>query len=258
MDPNETMVENEFDNTEADDELSDGIAEEQDESEQSLDAFVEDVVDEPAEEEKPKQSPQGTSEPGYIKKRIDKAVSKAIAETEARMRAQFDAQMAPIREKMLNDEAQELVRQGEFKTLERAKEYLQLKQGVTPTAESEAPKQQPRNSQGQFAPKDDPVTSARIDMLAHQADTIKARTGIDVMAEFSKNEEIKQAVISGEMDFYDVAESMKAPKRRPPAPARSPNGVNGVGPNSIWEMSDEQFARMDKKLDEGVRFTIKR
>lgn len=257
MNPEETMVENEFEDTAADDALQEGVIEETDESVENLDSFMEDEG-KPAEENQQTQ-PQGTSEPGWIRKRVDKAVQKAVAETEARMRSEFDAQMAPIREKLLNDEAKALVDQGEFKTLERAKEYLQLKQGQ-PVVTPEQPKpQQPRNEQGQFTQRSDPATTARIDMLNHQADRIRASGGPDVIAAFKNDPEIKMAVISGEMDFYDVAEQLRQPSRRnPPAPMRSPNGVNGVGPDSIWAMSDEQFARMDKKLDEGVRFTIRK
>jgi hypothetical protein len=154
-------------------------------------------------------------------------------------------------------DAKELVRQGEFKSVERAKEYLQLKQGISPTA-TEKPAAQPRNSNGQFAPKQDPAIQAQIDMLAKQADKIKAKTGLDVIAEFDRNPKIKDAVINGEMDFYDVADQMKGqPKRRPPAPTRSSNGASGQSPNAIDSMSDEAFARMERKIREGARFSLK-
>jgi hypothetical protein len=95
-------------------------------------------------------------------------------------------------------------------------------------------------------------------MLSHQADTIKARTGVDVIREFESNPEIKQKVISGEMDFYDVAETMKQSRaKRPPAPMRSPNGASGTNPNAIDSMSDEQFARMEKRIREGARYSLK-
>ena len=96
-------------------------------------------------------------------------------------------------------------------------------------------------------------------MLAHQAKSIKARTGIDVIAEFNADKEIKQKVISGEMDFYDVAEQMQSSPARgkPPAPMRSPNGASGANqPNAIEQMSDEQFKRLEKKLMEGARYKL--
>lgn len=260
MNPEETMVENEqFDDTATDDTLQESVIEEPDESEEFLPS-PEEEEDAPAGESKQTQQ-QGTSEPGWIKQRVNKAVEKAVAATEARMRAEFDKQMAPIREKLLNDEANELVRTGQVKDLETAKELVRYRQGAS--AQSPAPeksKEQPRNAQGQFAPKEDPATSARIGMLQHQADRIKSSGGPDVIEAFRNDKEIQQAVISGEMDFYDVAEQLKAKpaQRKPPAPTRASNGVNGVGPDSIWAMTDEQFAKMDKRLDEGVRFTIKR
>ena len=253
MDPNETMVEENFDDVPADDALGEDIAEETDESE-SLESLNVEEEEQPAEDE-PKKGAQGTSEPGYIKKRIEKAVSRAIAETEARMNAMFEEKMAPIRDRMLTDEAQELVRQGEFRTLERAKEYLQLKQGITPVNTGEAPAQ-PRSANGQFAPKEDPATTARISMLTHQADRIRESGGPDVIGEFRNNPEIKKKIINGEMDFYDVAEQMKAPKRKPPSPMRSPNGASGQNTNAIDSMSDDQFRRLEKRIQNGERFRL--
>ena len=94
-------------------------------------------------------------------------------------------------------------------------------------------------------------------MLQHQADRIKANGGPDVIAEWRNNKEIHDAVIRGEMDFYEVAEQMKGTRRKPPSPMRSPNGANSIGPTTIESMSDAQFRKLDKMLDEGVRFTIK-
>ena len=262
MTPEEAMVEQLDDSAEAVDTPEESIVEETDESEESLDSLSEesDEGQEPAEEPQEKGS-RSTSEPGWIKQRVNKAVQRAVAETEARMQAKFDEQMAPIRDKMLTDEARELVRQGEFKSMERAKEYLQLKQGLPVTAnqtgaEGSGPE---RNEKGQFAQRTDPAVAARVDMLRHQADRIKAAGGPDVIAEFQGNEEIKRKVISGELDFYDVAEQMKQPQRRkPPAPVRSPNGASGQSnPNAIDSMSDEQFARMEKRIKEGARYSLK-
>ena len=253
----ETMVENvELDNAEAVDALPEAVVEETDDSSESLESLTgEEQADsaEPAQKDSP-----SASEPGWIKQRISKAVDKAVAQALAQQREEFERQMAPLREKALNDEAKELVRQGEFKSLDRAKEYLQLKQGLPVSNTQPAEQEQPRNNKGQFATKDDPVVSARIEILGHQADKIKASTGVDVIAEFESNKEIKQKVISGEMDFYDVAEAMKQqPKKRPPTPMRSPNGASGQSPNAIESMSDEQFARMEKRIKEGARYSLR-
>ena len=252
MDLDETMVEENFDDVPADDTPVEDVAEETDESE-SLESLTGEEEEAPAEDE-PKKGAQGTSEPGYIKKRIEKAVTKAIAETEARMNAMFEEKMAPIRDRMLTDEARELVRQGEFKTLERAKEYLQLKQGMPVNTGEASP--QPRSANGQFAPKEDPAVTTRIKMLTHQADRIKESGGPDVIGEFRRNPEIQEKVKNGEMDFYDVADQMKKPKKKPPAPMRSPNGASGQNPNAIDSMSDDQFRRLEKRIQNGERFKL--
>jgi hypothetical protein len=253
-DLNETMVES-FDDAEAADTLPDGVTEETDESEESLESLNEgenSEAGEPAEEKT--QQAQKANEPGWIKGRIDKAVQKALAEQESRLTAQFQAQMKPLLEKALNDEARELVRQGEFKSLDRAKEYLQLKQGLPTQSKAE---EQPRNQNGQFAPKGDPVMQAKIESLAKQADKVAEKTGLDVVGEFEKNPDIKKRVISGELDFYDVADMMKqAPKKKAPTPMRSPNGASGANRNAIDTMSDEAFHRMEKNIAEGKRYRL--
>ena len=96
-------------------------------------------------------------------------------------------------------------------------------------------------------------------MLAHQAVRIKERTGVDVFDVFTNDEDIKQRVMDGELDFYDVADMMSEKKtKRPPSPMRSPNGASGSNqPNAITNMSDEQFERMEKRIREGARYSLK-
>ena len=245
----ETMVEETFDD-EADDTLEEEIEEEEDESEEDLDS----IPDEEEQDEEPPTQEQ-PSEPGWIKQRVNKAVQKAVAETEARMQAMFDQQMAPIRAKMMEDEAQELVRTRKVSDIETARELVRLRQGQ-PAQQAAEP--QPRNDQGQYAPREDPAITTRINMLAHQADTIKNETGVDVVDVFLNDDEIQEAVKNGEMDFYDVARMMEQQNnRRPPSPMRSPNGASGVAHNAITTMSDEQFRRMEKRIAEGARYTLR-
>jgi len=253
MDYEETMVEEEL-GDQVDDTPEEVIEEEQDESE-DLDSLIEEdeVEEQPVEE--PETPPQA-SEPGWIKKRVEKAVSRAVAETEARMQALFDQQMAPIRARMMEDEAQELVRSRKVSDIETARELVRLRNGQPAQAPVEQP-QQPRQANGQFAPKEDPAVSARIAMLNHQADRIAANNGPDVRAEFMNNEEIKQAVVNGEMDFYEVAAYLdeQASRKRPPSPMRSPNGAS-TNTNAIANMTDEQFERMERRIKEGARFNL--
>ena len=259
MDPNETMVEEMDTEVAGDDALQEDLVEESDDS-QSIEDFADEAEDaKPAEEEEPAQE-KGASEPGWIKKRVDKAVQKAVAETEARMQAMFDAQMAPIREKLLEDEANKLVKNGTVRDLETAKELLRYRQGMSPEpAQGEG---QPRNEKGQFAPapERDPAIQAQIDMLQHQADRILDGGGPDVIEAFRNDPDIKEKVIRGEMDFYDVAEyleDMQEQRRKPPAPMRSPNGASGSEKSTIASMSDEQFEKFEKKVSSGVRYSVK-
>lgn len=257
MDYEETMVEQQPTQDEADDTLQESLVEEEKDESEDLNSVLAEEEEAPAEEpEKPEK--QGTSEPGWIKQRVQKAVDKALAEQEAKLTAMFEERMRPIREKMIEDEAQELVRSRKVSDIEVARELVRFRQGQAPEPKTE----QPRSDNGQFAPKknpdSDPAVMARIDMLKHQADRIKANGGPDVIAEWNSNKEIHDAVINGQMDFYDVAEQMKtAPKKKPPAPMRSPNGASGTNANAIESMSDAQFEKLEKRIKEGVRYTLR-
>ena len=206
---------------------------------------------------------EGPKEPGYVQGRISKAVDKALAEAEARFTAQMKAmedRYAPIMERMLEMDAQELVRSGKVKDLDTARELVRYRQGQGGMPPARSKTEQPRQQNGQYAPKETAEsarTQAQIDMLQHQADRIKASGGPDVIAEFQNNPEIKQKIIAGEMDFYDVAEMLKKQqpaRRKPPSPTRSPNGVNGQIKSAIMSMSDKQFAELERRVQGGERF----
>lgn len=272
MDFDETMVEEEFDDVEADDTLPDDIIEEDESEEEEFpeeeELDIDDLDDDPEESEEPeKEAPADedppASEPGWMKKRIGKAVEKAVRETEARMQAMFEQQMKPIREKMIEDEAQELVRSRKVADIETARELVRYRQGQAASAPQEKEQvERPRNDRGQFVSQQQAVeearTQARIDELSKQADKIKAAGGPDVIKEFTENPDIKRRVVSGELDMYDVARLMKKGNRaKPPTPTRSPNGATNVTPNAFANMSSKQFARFEKQLDDGGRYTFK-
>lgn len=247
----EELVENiETEAVEADTQPEAPVAEEQDASE-TLDSMMDEQPKQPDES-----SGSGT-EPGWIKKRVGAAVDKAIRETEQRIRAEYDAKLAPLMERMLEQDARVLVENGTVKDLETAKELVRYRQGRPQPVTEE----QPRNEKGQFAPKNDSAASAAdtaADFLARQAQKVKNQKGVDVMAEFNSNEETRQKVLSGEWDFYDVYESMqeKKDRRKAPAPMRSSNGASGAEKSTIASMTDEQFERLDRRLDEGTRFKV--
>lgn len=249
--------------TEAD-QLPEGLIEETDETEIDLDEAIDEnaeegqAADEQDEPEQTTDAPKAKEEPGYVKGRIEKAVEKVRKEYESVLNP-LREQISALQGRLLKADAQELVKKGEFRSVETAEEYLRLKQGL-PASTIEEPKGQPRNANGQFAPKQDAngdaATQARIDMLKHQASQIKAKTGVDVIKAFNENPDIKKRIIAGEVDFYDVADEIgKQPKRgKPPAPMRSPNGAATSQPrNAIEEMSDEQFERLEARVKKGAR-----
>ena len=251
--------------TEAEDSLPEELVEDDGDNAEDLEEmFAEDVDDGDQEEQDAEETDgtgsEGPKEPGYVQRRISKAVEKAVADTEARFTAQIEAleaQYAPIKERLIQMDAQELVRSGQVKDLETAMELVRYRQGQ-PAAQEE-PEEQPRNEQGQFVSRQSIADEVRAIEMKTQADKIIDKGGPDVIAEFNKNPEIKRKVINGEMDMYDVAEYMRSKRsKRPPSPMRSPNGANGIGPTAIENMSDAQFRKLDKMLDEGVRFTQKR
>ena len=265
MDFDETMVEEEFDEAVEDDTSLDDFVEEDesDEDEEFPDEELElpDEETEDYEEEEPEPEPEPRKEPGYVKQRVQQAVDRAIRETEARMQARFDEQLAPLLEKMAEDEAQELLRSRKVNDIETARELVRLRRGQG-TAEKVTQPTQPRNEQGQFVSKEQIATQARqetmIDILASQVDKITAEGGPDVMELFQNDPDIKKKVINGEMDFYDVAKMMSKPKRRTPSPTHSPNGANNyTTANAFANMSSKQFERMERKLEEGVRYTMR-
>lgn len=231
---------------------------EEEEESESLDSLTE----EESEEEQEPEEEQGTgSEPGYVQQRIQKALARERASIKAEIQAEMEAQYAPLRERLLEMDAKELVSKGVVKDIDTARELVRYRNGQQAAPKAIEPQEQPRNDQGQYMPKEDPVIQAKIDLLANQADKIKAKTGIDVIEIFSNDPDIKNKVINGEMDFYDVAEQAKennTGRRRSPAPTRSPNGASGQqSHNAISSMSDEQFERMERKIKEGARYSLK-
>lgn len=199
--------------------------------------------------------PQQQKEPGWIRQRVDKAVAKAIRETEQRMTAQFEQTLAPIRDSMMERQAAELVASGEFKSKEIALEYVRLKGGNVSAAQPSQGQPQ-RDEQGRFTQRqqqqnqsqEDPVVRAQADLLARQAEKIKNTKGVDVMGIFNGNAEVRQKVLSGEWDFYDVAEQAGRPGV--PMAVRSSNGAFPE-PVTIANMTDAQFQKLQENLAAG-------
>ena len=237
--------------------VQDDAAQAQQENTQPLSEFMN--------EQKKQAQPEAPApkEPGWIKQRVNAAVDKAVAEAEARVAARYEAMLAPMRESLMDREAQELFASGEFKTLERAKEYVRLKNGVPVTQEASEPQRSApeRDAQGRFVKQEqpsDPVTQAKADLLAKQAQKIMNTQGVDVMAAFQSDPNVQAKVLSGEWDFYDVAQELTGRAgRRAPAPVYPPNSAGNPGGLSVANMSDEQFDRLNQSLASGRRYDMR-
>lgn len=200
------------------------------------------------------------SEPGWIKQRVGKAVDRAVREAEARVRAEYEAMLAPIREDVMDRQARELVASGEFKSVERAKEYVQLKNGVVATApEKQQAPAQARDAQGRFASAEDAPDAklmAKAELLVDQAAKINSSRGIDVMQVYNDDPDVQSRVLNGEWDFYDVADYITSNRRTAPSPMRTSNGGGSSGGVSIANMTDAQFRKLQENLANGRRYDV--
>lgn len=195
-------------------------------------------------------------EPGWIRQRVDKAVEKALAKARQDWEAEQETKLAPIYESMYDRQAEALVREGEFKSLERAKEYVRLKGGVIEAPKQPEPKQ--RDNSGRFVKQEAPAEDPQAKFLFQQAKKIQKNSGLDVLGAFQNDEEVRAKVGSGEWDFYDVADYMRQQNgRHTPVPVRSPNGAKPSA-FSIASMSDEQFAQLQRNLSNGKRYDARK
>jgi len=207
------------------------------------------------------QGAQGTNEqppkqePGWIKRRIDEGVSRRLTgelrAAEERINAQWAQRIAPLQERVFAQEAKELVASGEFKSQERALEYVRLKNG--------APSVPDRKAEGQ-PQADGQQVSANAQRLAAQAVRVRELSGLDVMAHARENQDVMRKVISGEWDFTDVADAMRKAEQpqtsRTPSPARSSNGA-APGRTSVAGMTAKQFEALNKKLASGEVYDLR-
>jgi hypothetical protein len=213
------------------------------------------ATDEPAAQ--PAEAPVETTpqtEPGWMRKRIDAAVKKANSELEAKLRAEYDAQLAPLREAQLVAEADKLVADGKISDREMALNYLRATKNIPTPVNSEPPAtaSAARDEKGRFvSTKPDAETQQRAATLVTQADALSRSSGVDVMALYNSNPDIKQKIVSGEWDFVDV---LKHAQSHPsvPSPVRNTNSM-GIGNMKIGRMSDDQFDKLNAMLAEGQR-----
>lgn len=208
------------------------------------------------------QTETSTKEPGWIKGRIDKAVSKAVMETEQRLSAHYGEILAPIMESIREREAGELVSSGQVSSIELALEIVNARHAAHGNGQDITPpiNVQKASKQGDEGANDPKITE-RAKILAQQAQKISTKHGIDVMEALSNDPDTQNKVMSGEWDFYDVADlisgsgNSKSAKRTVPPAVRSANG-NGVSPVSIANMPAEQFERLQANIARGKIYKV--
>ena len=247
----------------------DAVLEPMQEQEEQPISSLDEITDQPEgqQQDNGQQSTQeqpAKSEPGWMRRKMEAAVSKALQEQETRLRAEFAASLEPLRESMYERQADALVASGEIKSKEMALKYVKAMAGIPSSEPDQKPQTQPRTPDGRFASAQsggpDAETKARASLLVEQAEKIKSSKGLDVAALYQSNPEVQEKVLSGEWDFYDVAEAMSQPRRRVPSPVRSSNSAMGTAADAgaIANMSDAQFDRLLKNLGEGKVYDMRK
>lgn len=265
------MVENTVENMEQqqavqDDAVLEPMQEQEGQNLSSLDEIIQpeqQQTDNGQQSESDQQPAKGDT--GWMRKKMEAYASKQLKEQETRLRAEFAAQLAPIYESMYERQAEALVASGEIKSKETALKYVKAMAGIPSSEPDQKPQAQPRTPDGRFASNQqqtepDAETKARARILAAQADKIKSSKGLDVAALFQTDPDVKEKVLTGEWDFYDVAEAMSQPKRRVPSPVRSSNSAMNSDSmaDAIMNMSDAQFDRLNEMLAKGKVYDMRK
>lgn len=226
---------------------------------------LEDVFDEAAKPTEQKET-EKQRKPGWIQQRIEDGVSKRIEDviaktvrqTEERVSQRYEPRLQALQESIVKSEAQNLVNAGEVKSLEVAQELVRRRLGIPLEGAGDTKVNPQRKAYEQPAEEpEDQSTDVRASMLAKQAKKLSDK-GYDVMAAFNSDPQTKQRVLSGEWDFYDVADSLDSVGKRnagAPVPVRSPNG-KAAGTIDLSKLTAEQLEEIDKKIASGSSFRV--
>ena len=193
------------------------------------------------------------TEPGYVQRRIQHALRETEAKYEGQL-AELRSQLNVLTEANLAVQARERVAAGDFKNEELAMEYLRMKNGIAAPEKVQPEQGKPRDAQGRFMKAEEvpSETQQKANELVAQANTLHKATGVDVLGLYNENPEIQQKVLSGEWDFTDVLKHAQAGNSRKTVPTvRNANGV-GLGGYDIRGMRSNDFAKLNKALEEGT------
>ena len=190
------------------------------------------------------------------RKGYDRGKSEAEAAWQAE-KAQYEARIQKLMEYEIKDEAKKLAEQ-EHISEAIAERLIRAERGVPGSAQPTEPTQsaQPRDAQGRFVSRTQDDSEAYAQKLLDQANTIKRLTGQDMMALYNSDKSIQDRILSREVDFYGLAEEMRGQKQMPPV-VRSANGQANRH-RSIADLTDEQFDELDRRLEQGAVFDMRR
>lgn len=225
---------------------------------QGLAELLEQTAVEPTSEAAPEhESRPPNKEPGWVKKRIETALEKALPERInaeiAKVRAEYEAQIRPLREAQLSRDADDLVKQGEFKSRDIALEYLRMKQGLPVQPQ---PKAQPAPE----APAAETIPSevkARAADLMAQDRYAQKMDGISPLSIYRSDPRVAEMVNSGQWDFSDVVKAAKQGGQATPTPVYSSNAAAPKKRGPL-ELSHEEFQRLNENLAKGVKVDMRR
>lgn len=191
----------------------------------------------------------------------DKGYAEGQAAAQAAWQAekqQYESRLQRLEEIALKEDARELAKQ-EGCSEALAMRILRAERGLP--AQQEAPAQ-PRDEKGRFTSNQQPKApdvNERAQQLFDQAKNIQRMGGVDVMALFNENPEIRSKVSSGEMDFYDVAREYGKAEPRKQTPPVTRSGQPGViAGRSIADLSDDEFDRLNRLLEGGAVIDMRR
>lgn len=216
------------------------------------------VSEEPVEQE----APQTPREPGYVKKRLDKQAAQYTAQIDELNEriASYDKEIARLSEYYYQQQANELVKSGKVRDPEIALAYVKSQAGLEPKQEQVTP--QMRDENGRFTSGENAEIRAQAQSLYNEAMTIQNVTGVDVMAVYNNDPEVRDNVLSGKWTFKDVYDSVVVQKpdgssKRVPSAVRSSNGVDLQSVN-VRRMSNSEYRKLDDFLAKGGKVDMRR
>lgn len=177
-------------------------------------------------------------------------------------RAKYEERLSRLEDIEIKQEARELAAKEKISE-SIAERLIRAERGkpapVQQQEHTQTTQDRPRDSQGRFVAQERSQSDQRAKELFAQAQNIKRMTGQDVMERFNSDEQVRRRVARGEIDFYDLAREMsESDGGRRRVPPVVPRTLGGAHSSTIANLSDAQFDLLDRNLDEGVVYDMRR